>query len=106
MGGVAGAGVGGRRVDVPHAVQPVQLGRPDVSRPAGSRFGLPDDGLARVEEILHQRGLPYLDAVGQCEGEIEDAICGDHPGVWSIDVGDRLVGHGGWMALGGCGAVL
>lgn len=90
---VTRAGLRSGGVNVPGAVQPVQLGCPDIGSPARSLLRMPDHSLARIEEVLHLRRLPYLDAICQGKGEVEDAIGLDHPGIWGIDLGDGFVRH-------------
>lgn len=62
------------------------------TRPWRTGLWFPRDSTASIVEVFHERGLADLDPPsGRGEGQIENAIVGDHPRVGGVDIADGLV---------------
>lgn len=86
----------GRRaagVDIPPALEVVQLRCPDVNRPRSPRRRLPNDTLVTVVKVLKGIGAPYFDAVVEGKGEVELAVAGNDPRVRGVDIANGSVRH-------------
>ena len=81
-------------VDVPHAVQEMEFGSPDVFGPGRAGLGFPDDGFAGIVEVVEKRGGPDGDAVANGECEVEGVVVGYDPWVGRIDGRDGFEGRG------------